>query len=683
MKEYVRDFCQLWSIDQLILYFYGASSSDKIISYGIDVRDNDLLDLDIYFGSLPGTGNTCQSLEGQEAFFDMLHFIHNPSKWLAGYFLREKTPSSAFLIRFADEQALRSAFDQNQKKLYFCLDLLSREASRSVFSDQRASHFDVLESFGTIASSTLDADELFWIIYHHVHRVMDVDAFFIGLYMPGEKAIDLVFMVDEEERFPRVVEPLGNGIASQALRRREPILCNRTKDEILALEKNKQGINFFGNHNRVSKSLLAAPIIYRGRLIGVISVQSYKYNAYNENHLRLLNVLASQAGVAIENAHLFAEQHLKAKTFAIADEIHQKAWKTDSVDKIIQSLLSLLCHHFNYLAYAFFYSDEKEGDWKVLVANEGNLEPQIKINRDELFSGGQNFVRVLNEMKSETLEKISREDWIARFFKKLPRSLLVVPMIIENEADGFLVVAEAGHKAFSEDDARWFELLLSRLALSFQKNRFLKGISNERDRLMTILNLFQEGVHILDRQFNILFANRWSQNHLKRAHGEAKCYQMFFGLEAPCKECPLASGNRLHHQTTFEFRSTNGRIFKISLTKFPQLKDQDHILEIVKDITQEIEFNEKERKVQQLETAMAIAGTIAHELNQPLTGITGLSSLILEDLPASDYNYDSIREIENQANRLRDLIRKFQKMTKIEKMDYAGKDIVDLRRSIE
>jgi len=47
---------------------------------------------------------------------------------------------------------------------------------------------------------------------------------------------------------------------------------------------------------------------------------------------------------------------------------------------------------------------------------------------------------------------------------------------------------------------------------------------------------------------------------------------------------------------------------------------------------------------------------LMHELNQPLTGITGLISLILEDSSRNDVNYENLKEIENQAFRLRDYI---------------------------
>jgi GAF domain-containing protein len=51
------------------------------------------------------------------------------------------------------------------------------------------------------------------------------------------------------------------------------------------------------------------PIIVGNDVIGVVTVQSYQENAYQQSHISLLSTLASSMGVAIVNARLFqAEQ---------------------------------------------------------------------------------------------------------------------------------------------------------------------------------------------------------------------------------------------------------------------------------------------------------------------------------------------------------------------------------------
>src|SRR2546430_723113 len=64
-----------------------------------------------------------------------------------------------------------------------------------------------------------------------------------------------------------------------------------------------------------TESWLGVPMIARDRLIGVISVESFKKNAFTNDDMLLLTAIANQAAVAIENAHLYKD--LEGLTYAL------------------------------------------------------------------------------------------------------------------------------------------------------------------------------------------------------------------------------------------------------------------------------------------------------------------------------------------------------------------------------
>ena len=57
------------------------------------------------------------------------------------------------------------------------------------------------------------------------------------------------------------------------------------------------------------------------KVIGVVIIQSYKQHAYDENSLRLLQTLASNMGVAIENARLFEAEQERVAELAIINSV--------------------------------------------------------------------------------------------------------------------------------------------------------------------------------------------------------------------------------------------------------------------------------------------------------------------------------------------------------------------------
>ena len=92
-----------------------------------------------------------------------------------------------------------------------------------------------------------------------------------------------------------------------------------------------------------TESYLGVPIIAGDRTLGVVSVQSYQKNAFNEDHVRLLQGLSSSMGVAIANAHLFDEtQRLlkvtedRAKELAILNSVGEAMTKSLNLETVIR-----------------------------------------------------------------------------------------------------------------------------------------------------------------------------------------------------------------------------------------------------------------------------------------------------------------------------------------------------------
>ena len=77
-----------------------------------------------------------------------------------------------------------------------------------------------------------------------------------------------------------------------------------------------------------------------------------------------------------------------------------------------------------------------------------------------------------------------------------------------------------------------------------------------------------------------------------------------------------------------------------------------------------------------------LAGAAAHELNQPLTSVSGYAQLILRRLPEGSPHADELRVIIAEAERMAEIVRKIGKITRYETKTYVGAaKIVDLDRA--
>ncbi len=102
------------------------------------------------------------------------------------------------------------------------------------------------------------------------------------------------------------VVPLKGSIAGTVVETGKPLISNDVASDPRF---------FSGVSNTVelkTRSLLAVPLIARERIIGVLEVINQKYDdGFDEEDVTVLNIFATQAAIAIENARLLAEREAR------------------------------------------------------------------------------------------------------------------------------------------------------------------------------------------------------------------------------------------------------------------------------------------------------------------------------------------------------------------------------------
>ena len=154
------------------------------------------------------------------------------------------------------------------------------------------------------AISGVIADELRLLIDYHNCRVLVIEGDeLVPIAFRGE----LVSRTGEHVDFPRT--KMDEGITGRAATTAEPQLVGNTLEcEYMVMIP--------GTH-AIEESLIAVPLCYGTRVIGVIVISKLGVDQFDEDDVRLLEVLAGHASVALENARLYEAQrreadHLKA-----------------------------------------------------------------------------------------------------------------------------------------------------------------------------------------------------------------------------------------------------------------------------------------------------------------------------------------------------------------------------------
>ena len=172
---------------------------------------------------------------------------------------------------------------------------LARDAN-----SQLVNRLSSLTNIGKSISLSFTSAQLLEVIYSECSRVVDTTLFSIALYDEDKRELHFEFNFTEGEYQGRDTIPLGEGLNSWVVENRRPLLLSTLQDErSKGLDSVDDGIP--------SESWLGVPMMVRDRVVGVISVQSYRKNAFSEDDQILLTAVANQAAVALLHNRLYQD----------------------------------------------------------------------------------------------------------------------------------------------------------------------------------------------------------------------------------------------------------------------------------------------------------------------------------------------------------------------------------------
>ena len=194
-------------------------------------------------------------------------------------------------------------------------------------TSRRSEELHILNEIGRTLSSTLNIESLFEKIYAEMRRLFDVSNFYIAFYDSARDEIRFELEVIDGVRHPRRSRPAGNHLSEYLIRTRQPVLIREDFEQecrrLGPLPLQQTGC-FCG-----------VPLVLYDRAIGVMAVHSRQERVFDEGHLELMRVLASEAGIAIENARLFREEQIKSRHLALLNNISRNAIATLNPDEML------------------------------------------------------------------------------------------------------------------------------------------------------------------------------------------------------------------------------------------------------------------------------------------------------------------------------------------------------------
>jgi phosphoserine phosphatase RsbU/P len=321
------------------------------------------------------------------------------------------------------------------------------------------------EASSVVAEHPLSLDELLRDLADLVRKVADYQLFAVLLAEPdGDLAIrySIGYRSDLARRL-RVRR--GQGITGAAAERRRTVVVNDVRTDpryLMAVE--------------AVRSEIAAPLIARGKLVGVIDLQSARPGAFDEQTRNVLELIASRFSLAIDAALLFEHSMRQNATLKTLAEAAQEFASILALDELLTKISALVRELVRYDAFSIY------------LLEDGLLRHYFGVRFDERVQWqsarlGQGIVGAAGAERRTIAVRDTSLD--ARYLAAVEgiRSEVSVPLMLKDEVIGVLDVESDRVAAFEQDHVQALELLAPMVAAAIDNARLYERVARDEERL--------------------------------------------------------------------------------------------------------------------------------------------------------------------------------------------------------
>jgi len=217
----------------------------------------------------------------------------------------DKPPPSPELVRFSSRE--------NEPPL----GVISRGGKKtlnSVATEELRARLEAANRLGALGADARDLAELFRALYEETARVVDATVFLFALYDEASETVEVVRQMDRGAEHDGGSFPLGKGFTSDVIRSGAPKVIRRWSTEgpsVRLLYGTEAG------ELVTPQSGLVVPVLSGDRVLGVLSVQSYRPEAYGDRDVLSLGAIAVQAALAIKRLRASEQLALEHERHAL------------------------------------------------------------------------------------------------------------------------------------------------------------------------------------------------------------------------------------------------------------------------------------------------------------------------------------------------------------------------------
>ncbi len=348
---------------------------------------------------------------------------------------------------------------------------------------RRAIHLEASAEVGRAITSILDVDELF-------RKTVDLIRDRFGFYHAG------IFMLDEVGEWAVLREATGEAGAQMKAQGHRLAVGDTSMvgwtalhhQPRIALYAEEDTVRFANPLLPRTRSEMALPLSVSDRLLGVLNVQSTEEAAFDKDDVRVLQSMANQIAIAIENARRVSDETLLLEAtspiYRTSRRLTQATTIDEVADSIIASVTETRADGCIVVEFEFSPAGEPEtllyrGVWRRDRESQYQPGTRLPITESpfppEMVS---TLWTVADVEQDERLPQSARQAFIATGV----RALANIPLRAREKVIGQVAVLRASPGPFSDTALRLYEALSDQAAVALERAQLWESAQRRAER---------------------------------------------------------------------------------------------------------------------------------------------------------------------------------------------------------
>jgi sigma-B regulation protein RsbU (phosphoserine phosphatase) len=332
----------------------------------------------------------------------------------------------------------------------------------------RAELLDFLLEVAGATSSTLDLDSLLSSVAEIVREVVPFELFAILLYSEKNRSLRIRYSIGHREEIVRgLAIGVDEGITGAAAATRQPVLVNDVRSDPRYL-----------NAVDAVRSELAVPMLARGRLVGVIDMQSTREDAYTEEDRALLQLIAARVAGAIDNARLYRRVERQNRTLRTLARLSQEFSSILDLDELLAKIGAMVRTLVAFDGFSIMLLDESS----MLLRHRFGLRYDQRVNQDHIPLG-TGITGAAAELREPIRVENTAED--PRYIASTPgiRSEIAVPLLTKDGVIGVMDLESERVGFFTEEHVQLLTLIAPMIANAVENARLYEELARVKQRM--------------------------------------------------------------------------------------------------------------------------------------------------------------------------------------------------------